>query len=318
MEQPPIFIDGEMHSAELVRRAMELAHPTDKGGVYDGGSLRVTESSPPGMSVTVAPGRAWVPGSVVAGQGGYGVDLRSATEVSIEPADSTYARRDLVCAVVIDDNYAGVGREWELVAVSGVPAPSPVPPAPPDNALVLAEVLVPASDTSITNVQITDRRWRISDLGPVRDSLRLSKSSQTVGWDASSNGSSGWGHSGAYMTGMTRDLDLRSVYAGGSMATVAVAGLYVLSFAARWTATSTSWLHLRIVQNSSTICHNAVRCPASIPTRGVVTSQLVALNAGDQIRWQACTEAGSAQTISEIRCTWFRVGDVPLPGAGNA
>jgi predicted secreted protein len=52
-----------------------------------------------------------------------------------------------------------VANTWSLAVVTGTPAASPSEPAAPANSIVLAMVSVAALATSITNANITDRRF---------------------------------------------------------------------------------------------------------------------------------------------------------------
>jgi hypothetical protein len=135
-------------------------------GVCTPGSLAVSQSTSPGMSVRVAAGIAFVTGTASALQGPYSFYNDTAIDVvTIAAADATNARKDLVCAQVRDTTYDASGEtDARIFVVTGTPAASPVDPTPPASCLVLARVDVPALDTSITNAQITDLRTRAGQL----------------------------------------------------------------------------------------------------------------------------------------------------------
>jgi hypothetical protein len=122
------------------------------------GDLAVAENGTPNMTVNVAAGRIFIPGTESSFQGIYEAEARSVTNLAIAAADATNPRKDLVVAKVQDAAYSGGVNSWSLVVVTGTPAPSPSEPAAPANSWVLAMVDVPALDTAITNSQITDRR----------------------------------------------------------------------------------------------------------------------------------------------------------------
>ena len=120
----------------------ELARSTGEG-VMSG--LLVSESSPAAMTVEVAAGEAMI---------AAGRFEPSAATLTIPAADVANPRIDTIClsdAGVItgpteDSNF------W------GTPATFPTAPATPAGYLLLAEVSVPTSDTTIENTQITDYR----------------------------------------------------------------------------------------------------------------------------------------------------------------
>jgi len=157
IQNPALFISGESHPAEDVRRWV-AAQTSDAPGIVGEGDLLVTERDTPAMSVKVAGGRAYVLGDESAYQGIYFVDARGDQNLSIDPADGTNPRKDLVVVKVEESVYSGAVDAASLVVVAGTPAASPVVPAVPANAIVLAEVAVAAGVTSITNANITDER----------------------------------------------------------------------------------------------------------------------------------------------------------------
>ena len=125
-----------------------------------GGELSVGQTGGGAMSVTVQPGVAVInTGSFSNHHGAWiaGTDS-TALVVTIATADTTNPRIDIIVAKVEDAEYTGSVNTWSIVAVTGTPAGSPSPPAAPNNSITLAEVSVPANDTSITTGQITDKR----------------------------------------------------------------------------------------------------------------------------------------------------------------
>lgn len=99
----------------------------------------VTAQGSPDMTLAVAKGAVLSDGTL------RGV---TAANVTITTADATNPRIDLV---VIDSSGAKQVR-------AGTPASAPKPPARTANDVVLASVYVPASDTAITDSQVTDMR----------------------------------------------------------------------------------------------------------------------------------------------------------------
>jgi len=110
------------------------------------------------MNVHVAPGAAFIPGTETTTQGVYGVYVDASVAVPIAAADATNPRISLIVLQVLDAGYSGSSNIGQAIEVAGVPASSPVAPAVPKNSIVLAQVLVAHSVTSITSSAITDER----------------------------------------------------------------------------------------------------------------------------------------------------------------
>jgi hypothetical protein len=157
VESPCIFLQSGGETAERARR-YTAAQMALRGGIVAVGDLAVTENGTPNMSVNVAGGQVFIPGTEGTYQGHYCVENRGTLNVALAAADATNPRKDLLVAKVQDAAYSGATNAASIVAVTGTPAASPAEPAAPANSWVLAMVDVPANDTAITNSQITDRR----------------------------------------------------------------------------------------------------------------------------------------------------------------
>ncbi len=166
---PAVFIQGASYSAVDVRQALSalggLRLPATLSGANSGPSgvvgtadLAVTPNGTPNMSVNVAAGQVWMPGTQVANQGLYYGFNPSTVNLSIAASDPTNPRYDAVVASVNDAEYAGTNNDWVLQVITGTPAASPSYPTAPDNSVLLAIVSVAANATSITSGDITD--WR--------------------------------------------------------------------------------------------------------------------------------------------------------------
>jgi microcystin-dependent protein len=129
-------------------------------GILGSGSFLVAPSSPVGMSVQVAAGVAVVTGDNQVFQGKYLCREQAATlGVSISAAPGSGTRHDLVVLQVRDPNATGpAGDDAIIGVVTGVASGSPVDPAVPASALVLARVRVPSGTGSITAGLIDDLR----------------------------------------------------------------------------------------------------------------------------------------------------------------
>ncbi len=116
------------------------------------------------MSVDVALGKALIEitNTNVAHGKTYKVYFDSdATEnISITTADGTHPRIDRIClrVDVVTDPNGNASNIAIIEAIAGTPAGSPSAPSEPSNAITLALVSVPASDTTISTGQITDSR----------------------------------------------------------------------------------------------------------------------------------------------------------------
>lgn len=123
----------------------------------------------PNLSVDItmpAGGWAKVQGDTFTGQGLYTVPTHASTiNEAIATADSSNPRVDIVILEVLDNAHDASGNNLARVRVlSGTPSVGATldnrtgAPALPGSALLLADVLVPASDTTVSNSQIRDRR----------------------------------------------------------------------------------------------------------------------------------------------------------------
>jgi hypothetical protein len=127
------------------------------------GALNVTAQGTPNMSVQVFAGQAVIQGTVTQTQGAYVCTSDSTQTLAIAAANATNPRIDLVVVTVEDAQYSGAANDALLQVITGTPAASPAAPALPSNSIALAQVLVPASATSIVSGNITDQRtWTVS------------------------------------------------------------------------------------------------------------------------------------------------------------
>lgn len=157
LRTPPSWLQNGSHPAENDRlTTTNLLWRS--GGVADVGSMVVSQSGTPAMSVSIAAGHAVIAGSQTSTQGYYTAYNDAATTLAIAAADVTNARIDRICVVVQDSYYSGANDQVIFQAVTGTPSGSPVPPSAPNNSITLAYVAVAANATSIVNANITDMR----------------------------------------------------------------------------------------------------------------------------------------------------------------
>ena len=130
-----------------------------------GTAFQVTErGAGPNMTVDVAPGRALIEitnTNVTHGKT-YKVhfDSDEVENVIVTAADTTFERIDrIILRVDVATDPDGSAANIAIIEnVAGTPSASPVAPPEPANAITLATISVPASDTQITDSQITDLR----------------------------------------------------------------------------------------------------------------------------------------------------------------
>lgn len=149
---------GEVYNAIEYRR-LHASQTHGREGVWGIGELAASEKSgTPDMSVDVAAGACTILGTEAADQGSYYAFNDDVVNVELSASDPSDPRIDLIVVQVRDDAYGGGTDDCRVRAVEGTPASSPSAPAIPDNTLVLAEVLVAASASSILDADITDVR----------------------------------------------------------------------------------------------------------------------------------------------------------------
>jgi microcystin-dependent protein len=136
-------------------------------GIIGAASFAVTQRSTPSMAVDVAAGVAVVTGDDQAFQGKYLCREEAVTaNVTIAAAPGSGTRHDLVVLKVRDPNAGGAaGDDAVIQVVAGTPSGSPVDPAVPASALVLARVRVPSGTGTITNALIDNLRVRVRVTG---------------------------------------------------------------------------------------------------------------------------------------------------------
>ena len=172
LQAPNYIQDGSTaYTAEDFRYNLETSCSLGEGvsGLPD---YRVTQkASGANMSVDVAAGVGWVRGDTATRQGLYHVVNDATVNVVVTTADATDPRIDQVVLRIYDDSYDGSGS---FTAALEVLAGTPTASADldnrsgvatlPDSAMLLADVLVGAGVTSITDSVIRDHRRVVRDL----------------------------------------------------------------------------------------------------------------------------------------------------------
>lgn len=158
----PYVLQGSSHSALLFRQAIgTLLGPN--GGVVSTGDFALSQLSTPNMSVNVAAGQIWVPGS--SGQALYYTRSDTTVNLAIGAANVSNPRVDTIVVQIEDAAYAGSNNDAILTVVPGAAAAGAnITPGSggylagvgtvPSNALVIGYVLVPAGATSIVTADL--------------------------------------------------------------------------------------------------------------------------------------------------------------------
>lgn len=175
--QPP----GYLQNAGSVNTALNLRHAISghiagaasnaalriRQGVHPslGSRFTVQQAGSPNMSVDVLNGFAMVAGTEVNAQAAYSCLSDTTKNVTIAASNPSNPRIDIIVLKVQDSFYSGATDSWSIVAVTGTAAGSPVAPAAPANSMIIANIAVGASVTSITNANITDTRPFYASVG---------------------------------------------------------------------------------------------------------------------------------------------------------
>jgi hypothetical protein len=195
LEQPPAFIQGKLHDADITRLMIQGLRAGTTGlfpggingidnahGVVGLGDFAVTAGS--GWNVNVAAGSAFIRGTEAATQGAYHAYNDGTVAVPVPPADAANPQRHIIGLRIRDHNYSGILADSgvSLVAVSGTPAAVPVDPALPDNFLPLARLQIPAGAANAAAGTLTSLRRQLPTPPVVRTNAeRLAMTNVAVG-----------------------------------------------------------------------------------------------------------------------------------------
>lgn len=182
--ETPVWLQTETYSARADRTAFDAMWADE--GVVDSGLAVSQRGAGANNSVDVAVGIGVVQGDDQADQGKYVVRNTAVVNVPVTAAPGSNSRIDLVVLQIRDSNAGGdPGDDAIFDIIEGVAAGSPVAPAVPDSALLLARILRTAGDTSVTTAMITDQRTLISDAGTVSAALAAHLADTVDAHDAS-------------------------------------------------------------------------------------------------------------------------------------
>jgi hypothetical protein len=153
---PPAWLQAGEYPAHTDRLVTSSIVGTE--GVVEVGDLALTQNTTPGMSVKVAPGRAWIRDAVAGtneNKGMYNFVNDADVVLSVAAAHASLGRIDRVVARVQDAAVSGVTNLASLEVITGTPASSPAAPALPASSLSLGTINVAANQTTVSNSNIT-------------------------------------------------------------------------------------------------------------------------------------------------------------------
>ncbi|PYC83459.1 hypothetical protein C7C46_09000 [Streptomyces tateyamensis] len=187
MARSPLWTSTLSYDAHTMRVAGALTAMSDgtsrggRQGTRPGPDLTVSIA---GTTLTVTTGNAIV--SSAAGEGVYHAEIDTAWTGSINAADGTYTRIDLVYLRVWDQDLDGTGlRKADIVYLAGTPSGSPSAPSIPAGqyGVALATVNVPPSGGGAASVNNAARPYTVAPGGilPVSSTADLAAAGLYVG-----------------------------------------------------------------------------------------------------------------------------------------
>lgn len=287
---PPLFlnVDSTYTAASLGLPYRDLVSE----GVLGTASLNVSQrGAGANMSVDVAAGTAWIQGDDSVNQPCYRVVNDATKNLSISAAHATNARNDIVIAEVRDSAFSGVNTDWQLRVIAGTAAASPGTPSVPNNAIKLAEINIPATDTTIGDAQITDTRGRAFVRQGGIPACRVYNSSTVA---VAHN-------SFTTITFNSERFDtagLHSTSTNTGRLTFPVAGIYQVGAAIYWTANSTGIRTMRIMVNGGTALAYTEFNAGAVSGPGLIINTIYSFAAGDYVTFDAYQTSGGSLNIA--------------------
>jgi hypothetical protein len=159
----PFALQNASHSAALFRQAMSGMYAA--GGVLASNELLVTQQATPAMSIVLGPGRAKIVGTAVSPPSGMTFTTQAMYDslndaglsITVATSNPTNPRIDAVYMQIQDSFYSGAANQAIAGIQPGVAAASPVAPAIPTNAILIAYIAVGANVTSIVTANVVQQ-----------------------------------------------------------------------------------------------------------------------------------------------------------------
>lgn len=156
-----------MYSPFLARNSSGTVG-TVAGGIIGTGDLAISAGG--SLTINIAAGECVIPGSLLYASAVSGYYLRNTStfNISINTANPTNPRVDLVCGTINDATYHGATNNGVLQVIPGTPTSGATlsnlsgAAALPDASLLLGYVLVPASASSIVSGDIAQSSSRVT------------------------------------------------------------------------------------------------------------------------------------------------------------
>lgn len=305
LQTPPYALQAASHGAELFRRALQASIAGT--GVVASGDLQVTQNGTPNMSVNVAPGQIWIPGTLggttstpanlsaqtayglpssLTSQGSYYAMNDATVNLAIAAANATNPRIDIVCASIQDAFYSGSTNTAVLQVITGTAAPSPSPPSAPANSVVLAQVAVAANATQITTANITAKRPFLQRLYALQRNIYQTSVHATGASTLANNA-----YTPLTMAGV--DYDPSGAWNGTTTFTAPVGGRYLIDGHVALAATATQFV-VAVFKNGSQARNGTMGYAASPASNSSSVTCVLSLVAGDTIQLQAYQNTGGA------------------------
>lgn len=159
----PEFLQTRTYSAQQLRHYLSKLGVQE--GVYGPADLKVVQrGAGANMSVDVGAGDAMIQGDDVTRQGMYHLVNDATLNAAVSAAHGSLPRVDQIIARIYDSTISGVSDVPTIEVVAGTPTSGATldnrsgAAALPNNAIRLADVLVPAASASVTTANIRDRR----------------------------------------------------------------------------------------------------------------------------------------------------------------
>lgn len=302
VEATPWPIQADSYSSEVVRRAVSaLLGPAvgglngAAGGVVGTGDLQVSGTSGQNQ-VTVAAGQAFVPGTMGASQGlYYAYNNAAITNIAITPNGSNPLIAIVTLSVNDTAGYGGSGQPGVtsnsagILVTQGTPSSSPAQPATPNNSLLLASILVPASAANSSVYTITDERVSI-DAAPGGRMYPTGGTSLTSG-------------SAALVTSMTPDYTEGGFSFSSNGLVVPYKGIYAVKWRVCYggsgggNISATGLLQTYLFVNGSQSRQTDGYAPVTNNNPTVSDSDDISLAAGQTLQLYALQSTGSAQRV---------------------
>lgn len=268
-------------------------------GVTMPGDLKVSASA--GMTVSAAAGRAFVQGDTRSTQGLYFAYVDVAKTTTHAASDPTNPRIDRVVLQISDSDVTGPDDKWQVIRVTGTPTPGATlvnlsgAAAVPATALLLANVLIPAGSTSVTNPNISDQRV-LAAKNRIFAKLEAG-SAQAIG-----------NNSFVTLTNLSVVLgDNSRITSVANRLTIPETGVYQISASLDWASSGSGQRRIIRINKNGSASRTKTDFPNTGSTHRVSLSYPDLLTAGDYLELVAFHDAGGSLNVNGVADTTIAV-----------